>query len=78
MAKINNWRESNFVRHEDVYFKKFAIFPVKLSNGNTILWKSYYKKYRFYPKFTSEYLRKEFVDSISKEDYLILVLSGDI
>jgi hypothetical protein len=63
-----------------IYKKRFALFPIRCSDGTRVWFKPYYKKYHHWdhealPENPIEYGHTEFVETIAEDEYLVRKLA---
>jgi hypothetical protein len=80
-----NWRLDPGLSSIFEYKKKFALWPVKCSDGTKVWFKFYYKKYELWSHTgfgggngfnDNEYLHTDFVGTLSEADYIVEKLAG--
>lgn len=88
---LENWRKDAGLVCTPVYHHRFAFLPTKCENGLTVFFEWYYRKFNVWeydrnsPHRRSDkesdiptYQSVEFVENVTKEEYLIRKLSGNL
>jgi len=78
-----NWRLDSGLSSIIRYKKRFAIFPIKCSDGTRAWLKFYYSKYELWSHANvgmnfddDEYLHEDFIERLSEADYIVERLIG--
>lgn len=78
MSYSGSWRLEAGLTKKSVYKKKFAIIPRMCSDGTRVWFKPYYKKYEIWnhPVASEHALgHKDFIESITEEEYIVRKLA---
>lgn len=77
MLGEKNWRKESGMFSEIVYEKKFSFYPIKCVDGSIVFIKNYYKKYIIWTssKIEGGYFHKEYIESITEDEYIIRKLA---
>lgn len=73
--KKNNWRSG--LDCENIYKKKFALFPVVCHDGTKVWLRYYYKKYEIWRDrtrktlFDTEFPHIDYIESITESEYIV-------
>jgi len=77
----DNWRSDPGLSSVSLYKKRFALIPVKCSSGESVLFKSYYKKFLIWTHgdtanlVEENYLHTDFIENITESEYIVRKLA---
>jgi hypothetical protein len=77
----DNWRSDSGLTAVSLYRKRFALFPVKCSGGESVTFKFYYKKYTIWTHgnpsnlIEDTYRHTDFIENITEAEYIIRKLA---
>lgn len=75
-----DWRDESGIERTSKYKKRYALFPMVLTNGEKIWLGWYYKKYYLWlsSHVGDEYGHVDFVESISEQEYMLRKLAESL
>jgi hypothetical protein len=72
MSSQDNWRKDPNMVSKTFYKKKFALFPKKCEDSETVWLKNYYKKYeRWGHGFGEDTGHTDHVENITEAEYIV-------
>lgn len=80
-----NWRNDSGLSSTVSYKKKFAWIKTKCSDGSTIWFKTYYRKYLIWStgdiirsSYDDGYNHTDFIENVTESEYLVRLLADNL
>jgi hypothetical protein len=83
---LPEWRHEPGMAFKSFYKKRFAFYPIDLSNGDHIFWEAYYSKYTTWDsdytfsavESNDGYGHTDLVENISEAEYIVRKLAENL